>query len=157
MHILSVLTALAAVELEMAGLYEWLSGVFAEDSEAAGFFFRMSLQERSHYNLVRFGKRLVHTSPNEFADVEVDGAEIQRLRDAIAEFRASSPHPSLREALEFAITVEHHAGENIHRAVIIDSNPAVAGVVRNLATSDADHLRSLVAFARERFPEESGD
>jgi hypothetical protein len=150
MQILSLLSTLADIELEMSGLYSWLAEVFAEDGEAAGLFFRLSLQERSHYNLVRFGKRLVHSNPNEFARVPVDGRELFELRDTIGRFRTADP-PPLEDAVRFALEIERQAGENIHRRVIVESNPKLMEMIRNLATSDADHLRVLEEFARDRF------
>ena len=149
MQMLVLLTTLADIEMEMLRLYAWLAEVFQADSEAAGLFYRLSLQERSHHNLVRFAKRLVHSSPGEFAQVPVNERELRQLPTTIADFRGGEP-PSLEDALRFAVEVERHAGENIHRRVIVKSNPKLAAMIASLATSDADHRRALEELARDR-------
>lgn len=150
MQILNLLAVVARIESEMAGLYEWMSRVFDNDEGAAGLFFRLSMQEKSHYNMVTFGKRLVHTSPNEFARVEVNRDDIEGLLSCIAEFQKLRPQPSLEQALVFAMKAEQHLGENIHRAAIIDSNPGLADMFHRLAVADEEHFRTLREFATER-------
>jgi len=45
MKILNLLSSMEKIELEMSALYEWLSSIFEDDSEASGLFFRMAMQE----------------------------------------------------------------------------------------------------------------
>jgi len=150
MRILEALTRLERVEQAMAEFYEWLSETFDADAEAAGLFFRLSLQERSHASLLRYGRKLVHRSPNDFEDVDFDPRPITELLAAVDEFRRSNPTPSLAEALFFAMKAECHPVENAHREVLTASNPEIGAVVRNLAIADEQHHETLQAFARER-------
>jgi rubrerythrin len=153
MRILDVLSHLERIETEMASLYEWLSDAFASDSDAAGLFFRMALQEKSHASLLRYGRKLVSRSPTDFDDVEFDATSVDDLVDAIRSFRSNHPQPTLGEALLFAMKVECHPAENSHRRVIVRSNPEVGRVIESLATADEEHHRALETFAQARASE----
>lgn len=150
MRIYQVLSKLERVEGKMAELYEWLSEVFESDPEASGLFFRMSLQEKSHSRLLKYGKKLVHRSPDEFEDVDFDAETVDALLASVDEFRAQSTEPSLAQALFFAMQVECHPAENSHRDVLSVSNPEISQVIRSLAIADAEHHDTLRAFAQQR-------
>ncbi|MCU0303373.1 MAG: hypothetical protein MUC56_04890 [Thermoanaerobaculales bacterium] len=150
MKILEALSRLERVEGAMASLYEWLSEVFAADGEASGLFFRLSLQEKSHASLLRYGRKLVHRSPKEFDDVDLDGVAVDALLATVERFRAAAPVPSLADALFFAMRVECHPAEHGHREVLAASNPAISQIVRNLAIADEEHHQTLKVFAQQR-------
>jgi rubrerythrin len=150
MKILTLLSSLEKVELEMAALYEWLSGVFSDDSEASGLFFRMAMQEKSHANLIRYGKKLVHQAPTDFGEVEFDSSEIQPLLESIRASKGKNPPPTLAEAIALVVRLEESPAERIHRKILIDSNPAVQQVIQSLAAADDEHLAGLKAFAAKR-------
>ena len=149
-QILTALSAIGKVEAAVGEFYRWLSDVFVDDVEASGFFFRMSMQEKSHANLVSFCKKMVHRSPTDFHGVDVDLGQAADLLDTIERFRESHPRPGLGEALRFAMEIENHGAESIHRSVIIQSNPEVAGVINSLAKADHEHFEKLEVFAAER-------
>lgn len=153
MRILQVLSQLERVETEMASFYEWLSEVFSCDAEASGLFFRMSLQEKSHASLLKYGRKLVHRCPNEFEDVDFDSEAVDSLLASVEEFRIDSPTPSLGEALFFAMKVECHPAENSHREVLTVSNPEISHVIRSLAIADDEHHKTLQTFAQARAAE----
>jgi rubrerythrin len=150
MKIYEVLSRLERIESKMADFYEWLSEVFADDSDASGLFFRMSLQEKSHASLLRYGKKLVHRSPNEFEDVDFDASPVDALLISVDRFREASSEPSLADALLFAMKVECHPAENSHRNVISVSNPEIGQVIESLAIADEEHHQTLKSFAQER-------
>ncbi|MEE4270856.1 MAG: hypothetical protein V2I67_04225 [Thermoanaerobaculales bacterium] len=150
MKIHEVLSRLEDIENTMADLYEWLSEVFEADSEASGLFFRMSLQEKSHASLLKYGKNLVRRSPDEFDDVDFDAGVVEALVSSVDEFRAKSPAPSLAEALFFSMQVECHPAENSHRDVLTVSNPEISQMIRSLAIADAEHHKTLKTFAQRR-------
>jgi rubrerythrin len=150
MQILTVLSAIGKVEKAVGDFYQWLSEVFADDHEASGFFFRMSMQEKAHANLVSFSKKLVVRSPRDFAEVEADLSAVDELLSSLEAFRQDNPEPDLVDALRFAMEVESSGAENIHRSVVIESNPEVAGVINSLAKADSEHFDVLKRFALER-------
>jgi rubrerythrin len=153
MRIQQVLVQLERVESEMASFYEWLSEVFESDGEASGLFFRMSLQEKSHASLLKYGRKLVYRSPSEFDDVDFDETAIASLSALLAEFRTGHPKPSLAEALFFAMKIEGHPAENGHRDVLTISNPEISQMIKSLAVADEEHHQTLRAFAHQRAAE----
>jgi len=150
MRIFGVLSRLEMIESKMAEFYEWLSEVFASDSEASGLFYRMSLQERSHAGLLRYGRKLVSRSPQDFEDVDFDAESVDSLLASVDAFRRDFPRPSLVEALFFAMKVECHPAENAHREVLSVSNPEISQIIGSLAIADEEHHQLLRAFAQER-------
>ncbi len=150
MKILALLSSLEKTELEMSALYEWLSAVFESDSEASGLFFRMAMQEKSHANLIRYGKKLVHQAPSDFGEVDFDPAAIEDLLTAVRAARSSAAPDSLERAIELALRFEDSPAETAHRSILINSNPGVREVIQSLAAADEEHVEGLRAFAAGR-------
>ncbi len=150
MQILTVLTAIGKIETNVGNFYEWLSDVFSDDPEASGFFFRMSMQEKSHANLVSFAKKLAHRSPDDFGEVDVDMKVADELLEDLSTFHATNPNPTLPDALAFAMKVEGHDAESLHRSLVIQSNPEIAEIINSLAKADSEHFQALEAFAHQR-------
>jgi len=150
MKILNLLSSLEKIELEMSGLYEWLSTVFKDDTEASGLFFRMAMQEKSHANLLRYGKKLVHQAPSDFGEVEFHPGAIDELIDAIRTAREAAQPPTLEGAIIMALQFEDSPAETAHRSILTSSNPGVSEVINNLTTADEEHLNGLREFARSR-------
>jgi len=150
MKILTLLSSLEKIEIQMSTLYEWLSTVFKDDTEASGLFFRMAMQEKSHANLIRYGKNLVHRAPMDFSEVDFDPGVIDQLMAAIRSARESNPAPTLQQAIGLALDLEDSPAETAHRSILMNSNPEVAGVIRNLAAADEEHIAGLRAFAERR-------
>ena len=150
MKILALLSSLEQVELEMAALYEWLSSVFEEDPEASGLFFRMAMQEKSHANLIRYGKKLVHQAPKDFGEVEFDPESIEGLLAAVRAARSAAAPDCLENAIALALRFEDNPAETAHRSILMTSNPGVREVIQNLAAADEEHVEGLRAFAAGR-------
>ncbi len=150
MQILKILSSLEKLELEMSALYEWLSLEFTEDAEASGLFFRMAMQEKSHANLISYGKKLVHQAPSDFSEVDFDPAAIEDLLSAVRSARSSAAPNSLEDAIQLALRFEDSPAESAHRSILIHSNPGVREVIQNLAAADEEHVAGLRAFAAGR-------
>lgn len=151
MGILAVLTALEQVELGMADVYDWLSGEFADDDDAAGFFARMSREEISHRNLIQYQRRMIR-SADATTDPHVD-APMDEIRDTlqtIHDFRNQSRRPTLAQALLFAMTMESRMAERLHRDVIVQARPELGDLMRSLAADDLRHQRRLEEFVGRR-------
>ncbi len=149
MQILTVLSAIESIEFSVAKLYEWFSEVFSNDREASGFFFRLAMQERSHANMVAFSKGMVRRSPTEFSSIDFDMALVDDLLQKVTDFRTQHPQPSLVQALDFAMAIEGHAAEGIHRSTIIQSNPDVSNMINSLAKADKEHFKLLKDYAKK--------
>lgn len=150
MHILTVLSAIGKVESAAEELYRWLSEALSHDREASSLFFRMSLQERSHANVVSYAKRLAGRNPDEFADVTLDLGTVTTLIDEVIQFRQFHRSPTVEEAVHFAIQIENNAGERVHRSLVINSNPELEHIINSLAKADEEHTRGLRALANQR-------
>jgi rubrerythrin len=130
----------------MAATYEWLSELFEMDGEAAAFFARMSRDEIGHRNLVRFQKKLVREDPTSFAEVDIDPGLIAEALDKVETFRSNGASPTLAEALTFAMMMESHTVERLHREAILMSNPAIGDLINSLARADTLHEQELQTF-----------
>ncbi len=150
MQLLQILAWLEKVELEMASFYQWLSERFADDTEASGFFFRMCIQERSHANLLQYGRKIAVRHPRAFEPQAFEPTQVDELITLIGAFRREHPEPDLADAVRFAVRLEGHPVENLHREMLVRSNPDVAGMINSLANADREHQRVLEAFARSR-------
>ncbi len=144
-----VLIELERVEQSAADLYGWLSDVFAADLKTSRFFAAMRTQELSHSDLVRFERKLVRGEPKAFANVAVDLDELRGFVAEVQQFRLEHPQPTLEEALVFAMHVEEHAAEHLHRKAIVDANPEVQELIGGLAKADREHFLTLKRFVEE--------
>jgi hypothetical protein len=57
-HFLKVLQPIEELEKKISELYEWFSDIFADDAEAAVFFYRVSIDETAHADLVAYQLRV---------------------------------------------------------------------------------------------------
>jgi rubrerythrin len=144
--ILRVLDTLEKLEAKMADLYEWFASIFAADSEAAEFFYRMSLDETAHANLVRYYRRIASKDAKLLREVILD---VEPLTAAIESINADllGPKPSLEEALKMAIDLEINAAESHAIAALATAAPGLAPLLSNLGALDSRHHRALEEFA----------
>lgn len=151
MQICTVLEKLERLELAMADTYESLARQFEDDEEAAGFFTRMSRDEITHRNLIRYERTIVRSDPDTFeGDVGVDIEAVDRAIAHVFRFRTSEKPPTMVQALVFAMQMEADYAENLHRSVFIDKAPNLASLIRNLAKADAKHHEELERFLERR-------
>jgi rubrerythrin len=147
MDILKIFFRLEKFERLMRTLYEKHSKLFADDREASGLFYRLSLDEKSHEELVRYQNRLVKKSPEHFAEAEADMVAIEEAVSKVKTALNRSTEPSLEEAVMFAIDLEGSAIEGYHRSLMKQSNQEAARLVDSLGTETNDHLQTLLNFA----------
>ena len=137
-------------EAKMADLYRVYSELYATDAEAASLFYRMSLEEKNHVNVISYQKRVVSQNPKLFGEVELDAEAIQEeiaTVEALAKVRVTPP---VDEALRTALELENGAAERHFRLAAIQSNPDAAKHLMSLGTADKQHYEALKAFARRR-------
>ncbi len=147
MDLQTALKRLEKLEQEMAQLYRWLADRFVEDQETAAFFRQMEAQETSHAELVRFQKRLVRSDPSSFTDPEIDATGIDEIEGWMRAFRSGEERPSLGQALVFAMRIESHAAEHLHRSIFASVNSDLHALIGNLSRSDWKHFEALRDFA----------
>ncbi|MEW6586053.1 MAG: J domain-containing protein [Nitrospirota bacterium] len=146
MAILRVLDTLEKLEAKMADLYEWFATIFAADSEATEFFYRMSLDETAHANLVRYYRRMASKDAKVLGEVALD---VEPLKATMERINAvlSGPKPSLEEAVKIAVDLEINAAESHAIASLVTAAPGLAPLLTNLGSLDSKHHRVLEEFA----------
>lgn len=145
--IYKILHALEELEDVAAQLYEKLSEHFKDNKEASFFFYKMSLDEISHRDLVKYQQKLVKRSAkDDFADIDIDISDIYALTARITQILSSSEMPSLNDAVKFAIEIESSAVEKHYRTAMKKANPDLAILLDSLGSSDKVHLTRLQEF-----------
>jgi rubrerythrin len=143
MDIIKALEILRKLELKVRELYEYYYDIFKVDKEASACFFELSLEEKSHADLIDYQLRTVKKNRGMFCDVEFDTQPLNQLIAKI-ESKTSSKEPvSLEDALKVVIEVESDILEYHYRRLIVKSNPAVEELMNRLGTLDKEHLDKL--------------
>lgn len=152
MTILKILDTLQQLELRVAELYRWLSDVFAADREASGVFFRLSLQEQTHANLIAFQRRVILHGGGPVAVPNIDLGGVAEVMAQVEEFRTGKP--SLEEAVAFTTSLEDSAAEQIHTRLLSKCDSPLAALMRSLAADDLRH-KELLGTLTKRFARQS--
>ncbi|HUT54837.1 MAG TPA: hypothetical protein VM658_15705 [bacterium] len=150
LDIWTVLEQLEKLEGNLEILYEWFSGLYQDDREAAAMFSQLAFEEKSHLNIVQFGLRMVMRERKSFGKVDIDLARIKQALALIETIRLTKPPPTLEQALEFTIRLEAYSCDGHYRASLQQANPQIAAMVGNITTADKKYLASVQAFAQGR-------
>ena len=160
MNIDGMLRKAEALETQLGLLYEWLSTVLVESPAACGAFFRLSMEERSHANLVAYQRRMLSRDLLGAGDqglFDTLATRIDCLLHVIADFRAASPRPTVAEAVRMAISLETSAVETVHRDAVAVACPELASLVSQLGADDRRHLQNLHDLVVEQDRAAKGD
>jgi len=149
MDVSKVLRGLEEVETKLSDLYGWFAEIFDDDPEAVSLFTQLRRDEESHRDLVAFQIRMVYRERKSFGEVDVDYKEIKNLIGRIEAIRNGEP-PKLKSAVGFASQIENTAAESYYRSVLIQSNPAIEGLISTLAKENKRHQEMIEEFAGQR-------
>lgn len=147
MNLLEVLKQYEELEAKMAELYRMFSESFAQDEQAALFFYRLSGEEMSHRDLIRFQLRLVQKDSAVFDGIDL---ELPALNSLLAKVGAIFQSPrtwSLKEAIRFALAMENDAGEFHLRSRNIQPDQPLSQLLHSLGRADRAHGLALVELA----------
>jgi rubrerythrin len=150
MNILDAFNHIEGLELRLAKLYLHFKGSFLDDAEAADMFEKLSYDEKSHYDLVQYQRRIVRREQEIFKDVDIDVREIRAIASMIDSAVKRNPPFSLGEAVKIALDIESTAGEAHYRTAMEQSNRELSDFLRHLGTSDNEHFSTLQEFAKSR-------
>jgi len=150
MNILDAFNHIEGLELRLAKLYLHFKASFIDDAEAADMFEKLSYDEKSHYDLVQYQRRIVRREQEIFKDVDIDVKEIRAVTSRVESAVKGNPPPSLSEAIKIAIDIESTAGEAHYRTAMEQSNRDLSDFLRHLGTSDKEHFSVLKEFAQSR-------
>ncbi len=143
MDVVRFLNWLDEIELRMEQIYSWLAGVFQEDPELSGLFSRMSREESGHSINVKFAIRMVMGNRREFPEIDLDPEQLKAVIAGLDAFKANNPSPSLKQALQFAISAEADESKIALTRTIAQSHPKLAGVLKDINRYDRTHLETL--------------
>lgn len=132
--------------MKLMDLYKWLAAAYPADENAGDFFSRLSLDEQSHGDLIKYQQRVVRKSPKEFGDVEIDEEAIRNALSEIEQFRASNH--SLKDAIRFAMNIENSTAESYFNSVMHQSNQDFAKLLKQLSATCSKHCQEVLEFAR---------
>ena len=135
-----VLKQIELVELKMAELYRSLAIRFERRNALARELAGIADEEVAHADLVRFKARMILSGGGGLRDAGFPDAYFQRILDAVDEFLAQRPWPSLAESLEFSAKMEGTAAESLHQDLAVDDMPALSALFRSLKQGDEAHL-----------------
>ena len=149
-EVVVILRHLEDVEQRLAKLYRLLGEKFAEDTEAAFVFYRMSLEEKSHAALVQYQSRLAKQNPKLFPavpfDLDATLAEKVKLNKILDRFGVLD----LEGAVTTSLELETAYFESHCRAATAASVPELSRLLASLGAGDESHIRQLIDFAGRR-------
>jgi rubrerythrin len=147
MNIIKALEILKKLELKAEELYSHYHNLYKEDKEAAGLFFGLSLEERSHADLINYQLRTIKKNKNLFADVEFDDGPLNQWISEIDAQITSGKSIPLAEAIQFGIKLESDAVECHYCTLIRTVNPELGELINKLTSADEEHHDKLKMLA----------
>lgn len=149
MDIQLALKPLEDLESRLSGFYEWLSTCFADDSGAAGLFYRLSRDEKSHVALIQYERRMLRNGlDNE--SLTMDPESVFEVQKKIQAVRDAPAPPGLKDAVLLALEIENSAAENHFQLASGRVSGTMSRLLSNLGREDRRHYEALLAFATER-------
>lgn len=149
MYILGVLDLLVKLETKISELYEWFSRNYADDAGAASLFYRISVDEIAHANLVRYEKKLAVQNSKIFSEIHLDVVEISTTLEKVISVLSGTP-PSLEQAVKISLDIENSAAEAHYRNIIGKATPDISRLLKNLGGFDSRHIEVFSKFAESR-------
>ncbi len=150
MRVLNVLDEIAKLELKLMDLYNFFSNLFKDDQDASSSFFKLSLDEKQHAELVQYQKRVVRKNPNDFLEISIDINEIREIISKVESIMRSPVPPKLEESIKFALLMEKSAAEYHYKSAMEQSNPEFANFLNNLSSVDNDHYETIKKLAERK-------
>lgn len=150
MRIEDGLRRLGDLEMALAELYEWYSDVFASDPEAVYVFIKMAREERAHYRLVDYHRRLLARDPGLSIEIALDLDELLARIARAKALRSAETAPPLAEALRETFAMETSAADGLYREALFEQYPEIAKLLGSLRAEDAAHVERIREMARRR-------
>ncbi len=146
-----IIDASIELELTVADLYFLFYESFPEDSD---FWWKMSLEEKSHAAILRSGKESfepINIFPHELVYNSLSDLKntIKSIREKIKEIK-NNPI-SREEAFELAIEIEQTAGEHHYQEFMTKTqNEPIIKLFQKLNGADKDHIQKLLNYMAEK-------
>jgi|YelNatPaOPRAMG01_1025707.scaffolds.fasta_scaffold51925_1 rubrerythrin len=143
MDILKALDIIEKLELKLSELYSHLSKLFSDNKEVSGIFFKLSIEEKGHADLIKFQRRLILKSKDLKKDIELDMVEINNIMQKADSILKSQYQITIKDALKSAIELENDSGEYHYRNFIKYGNSDLSLLLENLSKYDNEHIEQL--------------
>jgi hypothetical protein len=151
MKVWHILKELERFEETMSNLYDSLRLRYESDPEAASFFARMRDEEIGHRDIVRYQRRIMFTTKENYMDLaDFDQDALERVLHTVEDLIAHAAGLQLDEALRSSAALELEGTEQHYRSVVSRANPALGYLVENLGGADREHAARLGLFADSR-------
>ena len=150
MDIIKALEMLKKVELKLQELYAYYHKLNHSDKKAAGLFYELSLEEKSHADLIDYQLRTIKKNRSLFKDVEFDLESLIQFIARMEDHIISEEPLSLDGALKFGIELEDNILEYYYRTLITESNPELGELIKKLGSSEKGHSDKLKYLAENR-------
>lgn len=150
MNLASVFRPLIELEKSLNSLYSSWAEVFASDAEAAFVFFKMSREESGHASLIEYQRRVVQQNQTLSTEVDLDLTLLNTTIEGIRQLRNQATPPTLNEAIDIALKLEHSAAETHYKNAIKQANPDLGRLLNALGGDDTAHVKRLTEFAKKR-------
>ena len=145
MELMVVLNGLEQLEGTLALVYAHFSQALRSNEAVSDLFRRLSEDEYSHRQKVRYQQRLVRRNPKRLAEIDVDLSAVGRLTGRATAF-LHTEYITVDAALNFAIEVEYEAAEYHLKNALSQTNPSLTKLLRALGTADEGHVGLLREF-----------
>jgi hypothetical protein len=149
MYILGVLDLLEKLETKISELYEWFSRTYAYDAGATSLFYRISIDEIAHANLVRYEKKLAVQNSKIFSEIHLDVVVVSTTLEKVISVLSGTP-PSLEQAVKISLDIENSAAEAHYRNAIGKATPEISQLLKSLGGFDSRHIEVFSNFAESR-------
>lgn len=151
METLKALDVIMKLEDSLRETYEGLCDRYAKDDEdLSAFFYNLSLDEKSHMDIVAMQRRIVRDSAQLFrSDIELAMKEISLIMGLCAQL-AADKSASARDVLVTTCDIESNSAELYAYTALQKSNESLAQFLVNLSKTFTAHAEAVQAFAGKR-------
>lgn len=125
-------------------LYKLFHTIFIYDSEASYFFYKMSIEEKGHRNLVQYVKRLVRQNHKLFSNISTNLEHLEIIEKKLEEEIKKSSHYDLLQAIDIIEEIEISSGEGYLRNLPLSNNSILTDLYGSLG--EQDHTEKITAF-----------
>jgi rubrerythrin len=144
----TILKRIEELEDKLALCYEHLQKIFYYNPSVASFFFRMSTDEKSHRDIVRYQLRIFQRNKAAFSNIDLDMSKIDDVLAGINKIIIAEP--SIKEALQFTVEIENSAAEFYFISAGAQSNPELSALLENFSAACKAHYADVLNFMEEQ-------
>lgn len=144
MDIFTALKKIEEIEQKASELYRHYHLIFKSDQEASFFFYKMSVEERGHRNLIQYVKMIAEQNPELFSTISFPETLFSKIYTHFENEIRRRPLPTLLQAINILEELEIDLGEAYLRNLPLKNNPILTDLYS--ALGEKDHIEKITAF-----------